>query len=165
MAQESSFDVVSKVDLQEADNAVNQSQKEIATRFDFRGSRSAIVLDKTKGTITITADDEYKRKAVFDILFSKWMKRGISPKALEEGTPEPAGGDMVRQVLTLRQGIASDKAKEIVKFVKEGKWKVQASIQGDQLRVSGKSKDELQTVIAALRAKDFGVPLQFTNYR
>jgi len=165
MANEFSFDVVSKVDLQEVDNAVVQASKEIGTRYDFRGSKSELTLDKIKGTITLVADDEYKRNAVYEILVGRLFKRGIAPAALDEGTPEPAAAGTLRQVLTLRQGIPSDKAKEVVRFVKDGKWKVQAAIQGDQLRVTGKNKDDLQTVIAAIRAHDFGQPLQFTNYR
>jgi len=164
MPSESSFDVVSKLNLQEVENAVNQANKEIQTRFDFKGSVSRIDWDK-KELITLFSDDELKLKSVVDILQSKLTKRGISLKALDFQSVQPAEGGTVRQPVKVTQGIASEKAKEIVKAIKDSKIKVQASIQGDQLRVTGKSKDDLQAVIAMLRAADFGVPLQFTNYR
>ena len=165
MAQEFSFDVVSKVELQEVSNAVQQASKEIATRFDFRGSASKIDWNEKELTLTITSEDEHKLKSVVDILETRLVKRGIALKALDFGKVEPAAGATVRQAVKVQQGIPSEKAKEIVKAIKDRKLKVQASIQADQVRVVGKSKDELQTVQALLRASDFGLPLQFTNYR
>lgn len=162
---DSSFDVVSKVDLQEVKNAVEQALKEITQRFDFRGSKSDITLENNNQDLIVVSDDDYKLKAVLDILQSKLVKRGISPKALDMAKLESALGGTVRQKITLKQGVASEKAKEISKFVRDGKWKVQVQIQGDQLRVVSKSKDDLQAVIAALKQKDFDLPLQFTNYR
>jgi len=164
MASDFSFDVVSKLDLQEVENAVNQANKEMQTRFDFKGSVSRVDWDK-KEMLTLYSDDDHRLKSVVDILQSKLTKRGISLKALDFQAVQPAEGGTVRQPVKVNQGIASEKAKEIVKAIKDGKYKVQASIQGDQLRVASKSKDDLQTVIAMLRAADFGVPLQFTNYR
>ena len=164
MPQDFSFDVVSKLDLQEVENAVNQANKEIMTRFDFKGSVSRLEWDK-KETLTLFSDDAQKLKSVIDILQSKLTKRGISLKALEYKPIESAEGGTVRQPVQVKQGIASEKAKEIVKAIKDSKIKVQASIQGDQLRVTSKSKDDLQNVIALLRSADFGLPLQFTNYR
>ncbi len=165
MPQDFSFDVVSKLDLQEVENAVNQANKEIITRFDFKGSVSRIEFDKKEATITLFSDDEQKLKSVNDIIQSKLVKRGISLKSLDYKSIESAERSTVRQVVKLTQGIASDKAKVIVQAVKEMKLKVQASIQGDQLRVTGRSKDDLQTVMNALRTGDFGLPLQFLNYR
>jgi uncharacterized protein YajQ (UPF0234 family) len=163
MAKEASFDVVSKVDLQEVDNAVNQANKELTTRFDFKGSKSRIEFEGE--SITIVADDEYKLAAVFDILQSKCVKRGVSLKALQRGKVEPASGGLVRQVIQLQQGISQDVAKQITKLVKDTKLKVQATIQGDQVRISGKSRDDLQAVIQRLREADLPVPLQFVNFR
>ncbi|WP_067931303.1 YajQ family cyclic di-GMP-binding protein [Alicyclobacillus kakegawensis] len=163
MAKEASFDVVSKVDMQEVDNAVNQANKELSTRFDFKGSRSRIDFDGKE--ITILADDEYKLAAVFDILQSKCVKRGVSLKALQRGKVEPASGGAVRQTVTVQQGISPDVAKQITRIVKDSKLKVQASIQGEQVRVSGKSRDDLQAVIQRLRETDLSVPLQFVNFR
>lgn len=165
MAQDFSFDVVSKLDLQEVENAVNQVGKEIATRFDFKGSVSRVEFDKKGGRLTLFSDDEHKLKSVIDILQSKLVKRGVSLKSLDFKSVEPAEGGTVRQAVHLIQGIASEKAKEIVRCLKDSKLKVQASIQGDQLRVSGRSKDDLQAAIALLRGQDFGLPLQFVNYR
>ncbi len=165
MAQEFSFDVVSKVDLQEVSNAVQQASREITTRFDFKGSASKIEWNEKELTLTLTSDDEHKLKSVVDILETRLVKRGIAVKALDFGKVEPAAGATVRQAVKVQQGIPSEKAKEIVKTIKDRKIKVQASIQADQVRVAGKSKDELQTVQALLRAGDFGLPLQFTNYR
>lgn len=164
MAKDASFDIVSEVDLQEVDNAVNQAGKEIETRFDFKGSKSELQFDGS-GQITIVSDDEYRLSSVFDILESKLVKRGVSLKALKRGKIEPASGGMVRQVCTLQQGIEQTVAKQITKLVKDSKLKVQVSIQGDQLRVSGKNKDDLQAVIQLLRESDISVPLQFVNYR
>jgi uncharacterized protein YajQ (UPF0234 family) len=165
MAQEFSFDVVSKVDLQEVSNAVQQASKEIATRFDFRGSASKIEWNEKELTLTLTSEDEHKLKSVVDILETRLVKRGIALKALDFGKVEPAAGATVRQAVKVQQGIPSEKAREIVKAIKDKKLKVQVSIQADQVRVAGKSKDELQTVQVLLRAGDFDLPLQFTNYR
>jgi hypothetical protein len=165
MAQESSFDVVSRVDLQEVSNAVQQASREIATRFDFKGSVSRIDWSEKTLELTLVSDDAHKLKSVVDILETRLVKRGIAVKALEYGKVEPAAGGSVRQVVRVQQGIPTEKAKQIVRTIKDRKLKVQASIQADQVRVSGKSKDELQTAIAALKAEDFGLPLQITNYR
>ena len=165
MAQEFSFDVVSKVDLQEVLNAVQQGSKEIATRFDFRGSKSKIEWNEKELALTLTSDDEGKLKSVKDILETRLVKRGVAVKALDYQKVEPAAMGTVRQLVKIQQGIASEKAKEIVKAIKDRKLKVQAAIQADQVRVTGRAKDDLQEVMALLRAGDFGVPLQFTNYR
>jgi cyclic-di-GMP-binding protein len=162
-AKESSFDIVSKVDMQEVDNAVHQAQKEIENRFDFKGSKSSI--ERSNEEIILVGDDEYKLNAVTDILQTKLVKRGVSLKALEYGKIEPAAGGTVRQTIKIKQGISQDHAKTIVKLVKDSKLKVQASVQGDQVRVSGKSKDELQAVIRMLREADLPIELQFINYR
>jgi len=164
MADDYSFDVVSKLDLQEVENAVAQANKEIATRFDFKGSVSKIEWDK-KEILTLYSDDEHKLKSVIDILQNKLIKRGVSLKALDYQAIQNAERSTVRQPVKMKQGIESEKAKLMVKAVKEAKLKAQASIQGDQLRVTSKSKDELQNVMALLRGQDFGLPLQFTNYR
>lgn len=163
MAAENSFDIVSKIDLAEVTNAVSQSMKEISQRFDFKGSKSNITQEKD--ALVIISDDEYKLKSVVDILQSKLVKRGVPLKNLSYGKTEPAAGGTVRQRVTLVSGIPQDKAKDIVKTIKDAKIKVQASIQADQVRVSGKSRDDLQTVIQMLKGRDFGVDLQFTNYR
>jgi uncharacterized protein YajQ (UPF0234 family) len=165
MADEFSFDVVSKLDLQEVENAVSQANKEISTRFDFKGSVSRIDWDKKESLLTLASDDDYKLKSVIDILQGKLVKRNVSLKALDFQAIEGAERGTVRQKVKMKQGIESEKAKAMVKAVKEAKLKAQASIQGDQLRVTSKSKDELQNVMALLRGQDFGVPLQFTNFR
>lgn len=165
MPQEFSFDVVSKVDLQEVLNAVQQAGKEIATRFDFRGSASKIEWNEKDLALTLTSDDELKLKSVIDILETRLAKRGIATKSLDFGKVEPAALATVRQVVKVQQGIPSEKAKEIVRAIKDRKLKVQASIQADQVRVTGKNKDDLQEVQSLLRAGDFGLPLQFANYR
>lgn len=165
MAQENSFDVVSRVEVPEVQNAVNQATKEIATRFDFRGSKSKIEWSDKDLTLTLTSDDEHKLKSVVDILETKLVKRNVALKCLDFQKVEPAAGATVRQVVKVQQGIATEKAKEIVKAIKDSKIKVQASIQSDQVRVTGKNRDDLQAVIAMLREQDFGLPLQFTNYR
>ena len=165
MAQEFSFDVVSKVDLQEVLNAVQQASKEIATRFDFRGSKSKIEWNEKELQLTLTSDDEHKLKSVVDILETRLVKRGVAVKSLDFQKVEPAANATVRQLVKIQQGISSEKAKDIVKAIKDQKMKVQASIQADQVRVSGRAKDDLQAVMALLRGRDFGVPLQFTNYR
>src|SRR5215471_6319181 len=165
MAQDFSFDVVSRVDLQEVSNSVQQASKEIATRFDFRGSASKIEWDEKEMTLTLTSDDAGKLKSVVDILETRLVKRGIALKAIEYGTPQPSAGGTVRQTAKVQQGIDSDKARAIVKSIKDSKLKVQAAIQSDQIRISGRNKDDLQAVMAKLRAGDYGLPLQFTNYR
>ncbi len=158
-----SFDVVSKVDEQELDNALNQTRKEIEGRFDFKNSKTTV--DQTKEKITITTDDELKLKNVVDILQSKANKRGIAIKAFDFGTVEPAAGNAVRQVVTVKSGIPKDKAKPLIEAIKAAKLKVNAQIQDEQIRVSSKSKDDLQKAQALLKAFDTDVPLQFTNYR
>jgi hypothetical protein len=165
VAQDFSFDVVSKVDLQEVLNAVQQASKEIATRFDFRGSKSKIEWNEKELQLTLTSDDEHKLKSVVDILETRLVKRGIAVKSLDFQKIEPAANTTVRQLVKIQQGISSEKAKEIVKAIKDQKIKVQASIQADQVRVTGRAKDDLQAVQTLLRGRDFGVPLQFTNYR
>ncbi len=165
MAAESSFDIVCKIDMQEMDNAVNQTMKEIGQRFDFKGSKSDIVLDKIKGTLTLSTEDEFRLKALTDSLQSKVIKRGISLKALSYGKVEQAAGGTVRQVITLQQGIPQEKAKEIVKLIKNTKLKVNASIQQDQVRVAGKSRDDLQQIISLLKSNDLEIDMQFVNYR
>jgi hypothetical protein len=165
MAEEHSFDIVCEVNMQEVLNAVDQSTKEIGQRFDFKGSKSSIELDKSKGIITIISDDEMKLKSVIDILQTKLVKRGVSLKALNYGKIEPAAGNTVRQVITLQQGIPQEKAKEIVKLIKDTKLKVGAEIQKDQVRVKAKKIDDLQAIIAKLKEKDFGIHIQVTNYR
>jgi hypothetical protein len=165
VAQEFSFDVVSKVDLQEVSNAVQQATKENGTRFDFRGSASKIEWNEKELTLTLVSDDAHKLKSVVDILEGRLVKRGVPIKALDFGKVEDSAGGTVREIVKVQQGIPSEKAKEIVKAIKDRKLKVQASIQSDQVRVSGRNKDDLQAVMAVLRAEDFRVPLQFTNYR
>ncbi len=158
-----SFDIVSELNLQEVDNAINQANKEISTRYDFKHSKSSIELQKDK--IFVVSDNEQKMESVIDVLQSKMVRRGVSLKALDYGKIEPAAGSLVKQDIKLIQGIETDKAKEIVKFIKEKKFKVNASIQDEQVRVSGKSKDELQTVMSAIRGHEFNLPLQFGNFR
>jgi len=165
MPQDFSFDVVSKVNLQEVANAVQQASREIGTRFDFRGSASRVDWDEKEMTLTLISDDEGKLKSVVDILEAKLVKRGIALKALDYGKVEPAAGATVRQAVKVQQGIPSEKAKAIVKAIKDRKLKVQASIQSDQVRVSGRSKDVLQEAIGLIKGEDFGLPLQFVNYR
>ncbi|MFH1074994.1 MAG: YajQ family cyclic di-GMP-binding protein [Candidatus Firestonebacteria bacterium] len=164
MANESSFDVVSKLNLQEVDNGVNQAVKEIQTRFDFRGSKTEIILSKEKKEITIVSDDEFRLKMVLDILESKLIKRGISVKVLNYGKVEPASQMTVRQVAKMVEGLDQEKAKEIVKLIKGFGLKVNPTIQGDQVRVVGKSKDDLQAVMGHLKGYT-KVPLQFTNFK
>jgi uncharacterized protein YajQ (UPF0234 family) len=165
MPDEFSFDVVSKVELQEVENGVNQANKEISTRFDFKGSVSRIEFDKKAPSVTLFSDDEGKLKSVIDVLQNKFVKRSVSLRSLDYQKVEPAEKGTVRQLVKIKQGIPTDKAKEIVKVIKDSKLKVISSIQGDQLRVTSKSKDELQSIIALLRNRDFGLDLQFTNYR
>ena len=166
MAAASSFDVTSTVDLQEVDNAVNQARKEVAQRYDFKGSMAAIEFNKTENNLTLVADDNMKMDALWDILQTRLVRRNVPVKNLKLGDVEDAAGSTVRRIITLQQGIPTDAAREIIKYIKDQKLKkVQATIQGDQLRISSPSKDELQEAIRILRAKDFGVALQFGNYR
>jgi hypothetical protein len=160
---DNSFDVVSKVDLQEVSNAIQQALKEIHTRFDLKDSKSNIELEKD--AIVLHSADEYKLKAVNDVLQQKLVKRGVSLKALTYGAVEPAAAGTSKRRATLQQGIAIEKAREIVKLVKDSKKKAQASIQGDLVRISAKDRDTLQEIIAMLKQRDFGIDLQFTNYR
>jgi hypothetical protein len=165
VAEQFSFDVVSEVDMQEMRNVVDQATKEIKQRFDFKDSKTEITLKEKEKELVLVSDDEYKLNAVNDIIKAKCVKRGVSLKAFTYVNLEPALGGTVRQVAKIQSGIAADKAKEVTKAVKESKLKVQAQIQGEQVRVLGKSKDELQTAMAFLKSKDFGIDLQFTNYR
>lgn len=164
MADDFSFDVVSKLNLQEVENAVMQANKEMQTRFDFKGSISRVDWDK-KELLTLFSDDEQKLKSVIDVLQGKLIKRGVSLQSLDYQKLEAAEKATVRQGVKMKQGIESEKAKAIVRAIKDAKLKVQASIQGDQLRVTSKSKDELQATMNFLRGQDYGLPLQFTNYR
>ena len=163
MAKENSFDVVSKTDYAEVTNAINQSMKEVSQRFDFKGSKASIELQGKD--LILTAEDETKLRNINDILQGKLVKRGVSLKALDYEKVEPAAGGTVRQLVKVQQGIPIEKAKEVVKFIKDSKLKVQASIQGETVRISGKDRDILQDVIAALKAKDFGIDMTFDNYR
>ena len=164
MAQQNTFDIVSKIEHTEVVNAINQALKEVQTRFDFKGSKSNIETEAEEAII-LTSDDDYKLKALDDILQTKFVKRGVPLKGLTYGKVEQALGGTVRQRITLQQGIPQEKAKEIVKFIKDTKLKVQVSIQADLVRVAGKDRDILQEVITALRGHDFGIDMQFTNYR
>src|SRR5262249_33490342 len=155
----------SKINMQELSNAIQQALKEIHTRFDLKDSHSKIEMAEKDTQIVMTSADEYKLKAVNDILQTKMVKRGISLKALTYGAVEPAAGGSARQKITLQQGIPGEKAKEIVRTIKDSKLKVQAAIQGDTVRVSGKDRDTLQQVIGMLKQRDFGIDMQFTNYR
>ena len=161
---ENSFDIVSKVDLQEVTNAIQNALKEVHTRFDLKDSKSEIALEG-KDAIILSSSDEYKLKAVNDILQSKLVRRGVPIKALTYAAVEAAAGSRARQKITMQQGIPTEKAKEIVKIIKDSKKKVQASIQGDSVRVSSKDRDTLQEIIALLKGRDFGIDMQFTNYR
>ncbi len=163
MAKENSFDVVSKTDYAEVTNALNQTNKEISQRFDFKGSKATVELNDKD--LLMSAEDETKLRNMDDIFQSKCIKRGISLKALDYQKVEPAAGSTVRQTVKIQQGIPTDKAKEVVKFIKDGKFKVQASIQGETVRVSGKDRDTLQEVISKLKATDFGIDMQFDNFR
>lgn len=158
-----SFDIVSKVDMQEVDNAVNQAIKEIGQRYDFKGSKSEITQEKD--AIKVLADDDYKLKAVIDVLQSKFIKRNLSPKSMQYGKAETASGGMVRQVISIQQGISKEKGKEIIAAIKESKIKVQAQIQDDQVRVTGKNRDDLQDTIQLLKGKDLEIEMQFVNFR
>ncbi|MGD0521630.1 MAG: YajQ family cyclic di-GMP-binding protein [Terracidiphilus sp.] len=164
MAQDNSFDIVSKVDIQEVRNAIDQALKEVRQRFDLKDSHSEITLEGADA-IQLASDGEYHLEAVKEILGQKLVKRGVSLKNLTYGKLEPAAGKSVRQKIALQQGIPTEKAKEIVRLVKDSKKKAQVSIQGDQVRISSKDRDVLQAIIALLRGKDLGLDLQFTNYR
>lgn len=166
MAQLSSFDVTSSIDLQEVDNALNQARKEVAQRYDFKGAKAEIALDRSEHTITLLADDSFKMEALWDIIQTRLVRRNVPVKNLKPGEIEPAAGSAVRRVVTLQQGIPSEAARDIVKFLKDRKLKkVQAAIQGDQVRISAPAKDDLQEAMRLLREQDFGVELQFGNYR
>jgi uncharacterized protein YajQ (UPF0234 family) len=161
-----SFDITSSVDLQEVDNAVNQAKKEIAQRYDFKGSKASIDLKRSENLIELVADDAFKMEALWDVVQTRLVRRGVPVKNMKPSENETIGGGLVKRTVTLQQGIPGEAAKDIVKFLKDQKLrKVQAAIQGDQLRVSSPSKDELQSAIALLRAQDFGVELSFGNYR
>ncbi|MEC0203098.1 YajQ family cyclic di-GMP-binding protein [Paenibacillus sp. LC231] len=163
MASENSFDIVSKMDMQELSNAVNQAEREIENRFDFKGSKSSLKLDKD--ALVIASDDEYKLNAVIDILQTKMVKRGLSLKNVEYGKIEPASMGTVRQRLTLKQGIDQENSKKINILIRDSKLKVKSQIQGDQIRVTGKSKDDLQQIMQLLRKADLSLDLQFTNFK
>jgi uncharacterized protein YajQ (UPF0234 family) len=165
MADEHSFDIVSRVDMQEVSNAVQQALKEMSQRFDFKGSKSSIELNKDRAEIVLIADDDYKLKSLTEILKSKLVKRTVSLKALTFGQVEKAAGDTVRQLVTLQQGLSSERAKDIVKLIKDMKLKVQSEIQKDQVRVRAKKIDDLQTVIKMLKGRDFDFHIEFINYR
>ncbi len=158
-----SFDVVSEVDAQEVENAVNQASKEIGQRFDFKDSETR--LEREKLDITVNSSDEFKVKAAVEVLEAKLVRRGISLKAVDYGKVEPAASGRARQVLKIQHGVSTDQARKIVKFIKDTKIKVQAQIQGEQVRISGKNRDDLQRVIQALKGEDFGLPIQFINFR
>ncbi|HET9704380.1 MAG TPA: YajQ family cyclic di-GMP-binding protein [Vicinamibacterales bacterium] len=166
MAVTYSFDVTSTIEMPEVDNAVNQARKEIGQRFDFKGSIAGIDLDQKAGTLTLTAEDNFRLESVWDVLQTRLIKRAVPVKNLKRGDIIPSAGSSVKQVITLQQGIPTETARDLVKHLKDLKMKkVQAAIQGDQIRVSSPSKDELQEAMQALRAKDFGIALQFGNYR
>ncbi|MDQ3754244.1 MAG: YajQ family cyclic di-GMP-binding protein [Acidobacteriota bacterium] len=163
MAQQNSFDIVSQVDRAEINNALDQTMKEVRQRFDFKGSKAQVIMEKDE--LILTAEDETRLRNMNDILQQKLVRRGVPLKALSYGHAEPAAGGTLRQHAAIQQGIPTDKAKEIVKYIKDAKAKVQASIQGDIVRVTGRDRDTLQDVIAQLKAKDFNINMQFTNYR
>jgi uncharacterized protein YajQ (UPF0234 family) len=165
MASQFSFDVVSKFDEQEVDNAVNQARKEVDQRYDFKGSNTVIDMNLKEKTITLHTADDMKLRALHEILNGKMIKRGISLKALDYGNAEPATGGSLRQVIKLKSGLESEQAKQITKMVKDLKLKVQAAIQGEEVRITGKSKDDLQFAMQTLKSQNFDFPIQFTNYR
>jgi len=162
---DNTFDIASRIDLQEVSNAVQQALKEVHTRFDLKNTRSGIELNPKEHTILVRSEDEFKLRAVNEILEQKLVKRGVPLKGLTHGKVEPAAGSTVHQTITLQQGIPIEKAREIVKFIKNTKLKVQASIQGDYVRVAGRDRDTLQQIIRVVRENDFGIDMQFTNYR
>ncbi|MFM8552183.1 MAG: YajQ family cyclic di-GMP-binding protein [Nitrospiraceae bacterium] len=165
MADQNSFDVVSQINMQEVKNAVDQTIKEIKQRFDFKDSKTELTLREKEKELVVVSDDEYKLTAVLEMLKGKFVKRNVSLKSLTYGAVEPALSGTVRQTITIQSGIASDKAKQISQAIRDGKFKAQAVIQGEQVRVQSKSRDELQAVITFLKSKDFGLDLQFINYR
>lgn len=166
MATQCSFDVTSNVDLQEVDNALNQARKEVAQRYDFKGSKASIDFDQKESKLLLVADDEFKLNALWEIVSTRLVRRNVPVKNLTRGPAHPAANSTVRQEIALQQGIPTEKARDIVRFIKDSKLKkVQAAIQGDQLRVSSASRDDLQDVMRLLREQDFGVALQFGNYR
>lgn len=166
MATQCSFDVTSNVDLQEVDNALNQARKEVAQRYDFKGSKASIDFNQTDSKLVLVADDEFKLNALWEVVSTRLVRRSVPVKNLTRGPAQPAANSTVRQEIALQQGIPTEKARDIVKFIKDSKLrKVQAAIQGDQLRVSSASRDDLQEVMRLLREQDFGVALQFGNYR
>ncbi|HTX18790.1 MAG TPA: YajQ family cyclic di-GMP-binding protein [Bacteroidota bacterium] len=165
MGQQNSFDIVSEVDLQEVDNALNQARKEVAQRYDLKDSKSSIDFDPKEKVVTVTSLNEFNLKSVVDVLQNKFVKRGIHLKSLVYGSVDAAAGGSARQKITVKIGIDKENAKNLVKLIKDSKRKVQAQIMEEQVRVSGKDRDELQAVIALLKAADFPLPLQFTNYR
>jgi hypothetical protein len=166
MPQQASFDVTTGVDLQEVDNAVNQAQKEVAQRYDFKGSSAAIEFKRAEALLDLVADSDFQMRALFDIVQTKLIKRGVSVKNLDAGEIKPAGGDTVRREIKLKTALDSETAKKVAAAIKDAKLKkVQAAIQGEQVRVTSPSKDELQAAITLLREKDFGVELKFGNYR
>ncbi len=166
MAATYSFDITSTIDMQEVDNAINQARKELAQRYDFKGSTAAIELDQKANTLTLSAEDAFRLEALWEVLATRMVRRNVAVKNLKRGDVEPAAGGTVRQVITLQVGIPTDASREIVKHLKDLKLKkVQAAVQGDQVRVSAPAKDDLQAAMSALRAKDFGIALQFGNYR
>lgn len=163
MAKDASFDVVSEVDMQEVNNAVNQTLKELTQRYDFKGSKSVVEIEGS--SVKILTEDDMRLKSIIDILQSKFIRRGVSIKNMDYGKSENASGGMVRQIVTIKQGIESDVAKKLTKDIKDSKIKVQTQFMDDQLRVSGKKIDDLQAVIALLKEKDYGLELQFKNFR
>lgn len=166
MAQQNSFDITSSIDLQEVDNALNQARKEVAQRYDFKGAKAEILFDRGEHTITLVAEDGMRMQSLWDVVQTKLIRRGVPVKNLKPGEVVPAAGSTLRRVISLQQGIPVEAAREIVKFLKDRKLrKVQAAIQGDQVRVSSPSRDELQAAIRLLKEQDFGVELQFGNYR
>ena len=166
MANICSFDITSNVDLQEVDNALNQARKEVAQRYDFKGSKASIEFDAKESKLVLVADDEFKLNALWEVVQTRLVRRNVPVRNLSRGAAQPAANTTVRQEITLQQGIPTEKAKDIVKFLKDAKLKkVQASIQGDQLRIQSPSKDDLQEAMRLLRDGDFGVALQFGNYR
>lgn len=165
MADTNSFDIVSEIDWQEMDNAVNQASKEIQQRYDFKGTKTEITMNQKDKNITVLSDDDYRLKATVDILQNKFVKRNLPLKAFVYKTPEPAGGSMIRQLIEVQQGISKENAKHIVKIIKDSKIRVQAAIQDEQVRVSGKSKDDLQSVMQLVKSSDLDFAVQFTNYR
>jgi uncharacterized protein YajQ (UPF0234 family) len=166
MAQQASFDITSTVDLQEVDNAVNQAKKELAQRYDFKGSQAAIEFRKAESAIDLIAEDKFRMDALYEILQTRLIRRGVPPKNARLGEAQPAGGSLVKATIELQQGIPTDTGRAIVKFLKDAKLKkVQAAIQADQVRVTSPSKDDLQTAMRVLKEHDFGIDLQFGNYR